>query len=99
MYGPNFIKNKFSSSTKLFEALFFKKPIILSKNTYLDKIVEDYDCGWTCDYNLDSLLKLLKVLTKKEIEEKALKTFNLYKKIKWKNSEKRLKDLYLELIV
>jgi succinoglycan biosynthesis protein ExoL len=98
VYDPNYPHNKLSSPTKLFEALYFKKPVILTKGTYWDEIVEKYGCGWTIDYNLESLLNVLKNISKDDIKSKSLKTENLYEKVKWENSEKELINLYRELL-
>lgn len=66
LYDPKDPNHKFSSPNKLFEAMMLAKPIIVSKNTNMDKTVKQYQCGIVVDYNnkeqlKDALLKLKKM--------------------------------------
>lgn len=69
LYDPIIPNHKFSSPNKLFEAMMFGKPIIVSKYTGMDEIVEQYDMGITVNYN-----------NKLEIKEAILKLAEMKRK-------------------
>jgi len=98
MYNPIFLHNKYSSPTKLFEALHFGKPVIINKGIYWDKKVEEFNCGWVIDYDKKLLFNILNQLDKLEIERKSRNTEKLYELVKWENSKKNLIKLYRSLI-
>lgn len=54
-YDTKTLNEKIAEPNKLYEALFFKKPIIVSKNTFLEKqVLEKYKCGYAIDATSDS---------------------------------------------
>ncbi|MDD5606584.1 MAG: glycosyltransferase family 4 protein [Candidatus Pacebacteria bacterium] len=69
LYDPKVPNYRYSSPNKLFEAMMFGKPIIVNKNTSMDKIVEYHKCGIVVDYNNEeeiekAIFKLIKLKTK-----------------------------------
>lgn len=60
IYGSDSINAKTLTANRLYDAAIYKKPIIVSSNTYLSKIVEDYGLGITVDVFNDNLeLKIM----------------------------------------
>jgi len=45
LYDPSIPNNKYASSNKLFEAMVCGKPILVSKDTSMEKIVRKFNCG------------------------------------------------------
>jgi len=49
-YDPAIPNHRYSSPNKLFEAMLLSKPIIVSRDTNMDRIVERLDCGVVVEY-------------------------------------------------
>lgn len=99
-YNPSVPNHKYSSPNKLYEAMMCKKPIIVCKNTGIDKIVHKENIGLVCDYDEQSLeICFEKLLSNKylckEMGEKARALYD--KKYNWDIMKKRLGNLYLQL--
>jgi len=63
VYDPSVPNHKYSSPNKLFEAMMLGKPIIVSKNTGMDKKVEKYQCGVVVNYgNMNEIMSAIKKL-------------------------------------
>ena len=58
IYGNNSLEVQTALPNKLYDAIIFKKPMIVSKKTYLAKIVEKYKLGIAVDLGEDIKLKL-----------------------------------------
>ena len=60
-YGNNSFNATKLMPNKLYDSLFYKIPIIVSKNTYLEKVVNKYNIGISVDddilYNISSYIK------------------------------------------
>lgn len=55
----------FAEPNKLYEAMYFKKPIIVSTNTFLEKKVRSLGIGYSVDpFDDDAIIQLLRSLTK-----------------------------------
>lgn len=52
-YDIQSLNERIAEPNKLYEALFFNKPIIVSKNTFLAKKVENLNCGYAIDASND----------------------------------------------
>ena len=64
-YDPKISNHRFSSANKLFEAMMLGKPIIVAKNTGMDKIVEKYNLGFVVEYgNKQQIKDVLSELSK-----------------------------------
>lgn len=64
-YGINTLNERIADPNKLYEALFFNKPIIVSKNTFLaQQVLDTYKCGYAIDAtNDDEIIELVNSLT------------------------------------
>jgi len=51
LYDPSTSTHKYSSANKVFESMMLEKPLIVSKNTGMDKIIEKYETGIVVEYN------------------------------------------------
>lgn len=56
VYGSNSLEVKTALPNKLYDCIIFKKPIIVSKGTYLEKIVKKYKLGFSVDIKKDNIL-------------------------------------------
>lgn len=53
-YDIKAINERIAEPNKLYESLFFNKPIVVSKNTFLEKqVLEKYKCGFAIDASKD----------------------------------------------
>jgi glycosyltransferase involved in cell wall biosynthesis len=60
LYDPIRIQNRFASPNKLFEAMMYGKPILVSSGTAMADIVEKENCGLTVDCNsVDEIRKAI----------------------------------------
>lgn len=76
-YDPESLNERIAEPNKLYEAMYFKKPIIVTTGTYVEKQVEKFGCGFAIDASSDdniidfinsiSLENILKI--KKNIEK------------------------------
>ncbi|MFA5033995.1 MAG: glycosyltransferase family 4 protein [bacterium] len=69
LYNPEVANYRYSSPNKLFEAMMFEQPIIVSKDTSMDETVKKYKCGIAVDYNNEvEILKTISELIKLKIK-------------------------------
>lgn len=70
-YDINSINVKFAEPNKLYEAIYFRTPIIVSDNTFLSSKVKKYKIGYSINA-LDSkgIIDFVSCLTKEDIESK-----------------------------
>lgn len=83
-YDPRIPNHRYSSANKLFEAMMLGKPIIVAKNTSMDKIVEKYGLGFVVEYG-----------NKRDLEEAVTSIAN-WDKDRWESFEKHAKKVYSE---
>jgi len=83
-YDPQIPNHRYSSANKLFEAMMLGKPIIVARNTSMDKIVEKYGLGFVVEYG-----------NKKDLEE-TITSISNWDKDKWELFEKHAKKVYSE---
>jgi glycosyltransferase involved in cell wall biosynthesis len=57
LYDPIVPNHQFSSPNKVFEAMMLGKPIIVTRSTSMDRLVEEHGCGLTVDYGNKGQLK------------------------------------------
>lgn len=53
-YDTKDLNERIAEPNKLYEAMFFKKPIIVSPNTFLEKQVNKYGIGYSIDASIDN---------------------------------------------
>lgn len=56
-YENESLNERIAEPNKLYEAAFFGKPIIVSKNTFLASQIEKYGCGWAIDAYSDESIR------------------------------------------
>ncbi len=57
LYDPKVPINKYSSPTKIFEAMMLGKSLVVSKGTSMDKIIDRYKCGIIVDHDNEAQIK------------------------------------------
>lgn len=63
-YETENLNERIAEPNKLYEALFFCKPIIVSTGTFLSKQVENYQCGFAINaYKDEEIIRLINSLT------------------------------------
>lgn len=99
MYDPNHPNHTYSAANKVYEAMLLGKPIIVAKDTGMDKIVRAEDMGYTIDFTQEAFSDLLNYLieNKEELFEKSKKSYEAYSKYSWEKMEKRIINLYENL--
>lgn len=67
-YDIQSLNERIAEPNKLYEALFFNKPIIVSKNTYLSEKVNKLQCGYAIDASSDqSIISFIDSIQAEEI--------------------------------
>lgn len=99
-YDPTVPNHKYSSPNKLYEAMMCRKPIIVCKDTGIDKLVLSKCIGEVCDFNENSLEQAFNKIF--EDEERYLdmckNSGNLYESdYKWDIMKERLKKIYINI--
>lgn len=86
-YNPKIKNHKYSAPNKLYEAMALGKPIIVCKNTGIDKIVEENKLGKVIDYDAEKLIRTLKTLENYNLKS----TISLYEsRYSWRVMKNRL---------
>jgi glycosyltransferase involved in cell wall biosynthesis len=102
LYDPQIPNNRYASPNKLFESMCFAKPVIVSDQSSMTKIVETEKCGLTVPYgDLEELRKAILTLKNNpricyELGNNGRKVFE--GKYCWKIMERRLLDIYNEML-
>jgi glycosyltransferase involved in cell wall biosynthesis len=101
-YDPTVPVCKVASPSKLYEAMMFGKPVIVSKGTVAESIVQQEKCGLCVEYgNIQELRNSLVLLGKDKRLRQTLgnNARAAYEnKYNWNNSKKRLIYAYKQLI-
>lgn len=101
-YDPRIPNNRLASPNKLFEAMMCATPIIVNKETTMADIVEEENCGLIVPYSDTGALKAALMRLKDDpsfstkLGENGRLAFE--KKYNWEEMEKRLINLYDELL-
>lgn len=96
IYDPNIRNHKYSAPNKVYEAMIKGKPIIVAKNTSVDKIVEKEKMGFIIDYTRNDFENILSIISN---DESILKAYGnnarkTYEKYSWDIMKKRLTNIY-----
>jgi len=97
-YDPAIPNHKYSSPNKLFEAMMLGKPIIVARDTNMDRIVSEHDCGLIVNYGDETELEeaLLKLANdpqlRKRLGKNARKAYET--RYSWNIMKTRLIELY-----
>lgn len=99
IYDPKVPNHKFSAPNKIYEAMMLGKPIIVAKNTGIDKIVEEENMGYVIEYNKNEFKNLIyKLLEDRgDMHIKAMNARIAYKKYSWETMRNSLLEAYSEL--
>lgn len=69
-YDIQSLNERIAEPNKLYEALYFQKPIIVSENTFLAERVREYNCGYAIDAsNDDSIISFIESITNEKLNE------------------------------
>lgn len=97
-YDANNVNVKYLEPNKLYEAIYFETPIIVSKDTFLSKKVRELNVGFEVNaLDEEEILHLLKHLTYSSITEKIENIRKIGKDYALNNNEpffEKLKELY-----
>jgi glycosyltransferase involved in cell wall biosynthesis len=100
-YSPQIPNHRFSSPNKLFEAMMLGKPVIVARDTNVDRIVEAEECGIVVEYGSQVALEaaLFQLQREPSLRQKYGKNArNAYEKTyDWANMRSRLLKLYQDL--
>lgn len=101
IYDPRTPNHKYAAPNKFYEALMLKKPLIMVRDTGMDRYVETYQLGEVIDGGAESFKEgfsraLDQLIAKKEQwAEMGERGFKLYQKqFSWDEMEKRLLKIY-----
>ena len=97
VYNKGNINDENALPTKFFESIISGLPVIVSKDSLLEKIVKKYDIGFSVDgTNLEEVEKLLTELqnNRKILEQKRKNVEKIKSKFVWEEVVKNLDDIY-----
>jgi glycosyltransferase involved in cell wall biosynthesis len=100
-YDPKIPNNRYASPNKLFEAMCLGKPIVVAKDTNMDRIVQETGSGLVVTYGSTAELEkaLLSLEDQPELRlqlgRQARRAFE--SKYNWRSMQQRLLDLYSEV--
>jgi len=83
LYDPSIPNNRYASPNKIFEAMMLGKPIIVSKNTSMERYIEKYNIGYVVEYN-----------NQEELKDLICNLYNLKKNGAFDNFEKNCRETY-----
>lgn len=77
-YTPSSLNERLAEPNKLYESLFFCKPIVVSEGIFLSKQVEKYNCGYCVDATTEqSIISFVNSLQACEINSISEKEFRI----------------------
>lgn len=95
IYNPKVPNHKYSAPNKFYESLFLGKPIVVSSDTGIDRLVKKYSVGYVIDYSeseFEGLLEHIKINDLKSFKNNNQSVYEQY--FSWPKMEKRLIDQY-----
>lgn len=99
-YNPMIKNHKYSAPNKFYEAGCLAKPIIVCKNTGVDKLVKDYNTGLIVEYSANDFFDKLSLLDKdrelyKTLAQNGRKAY--LENFSWDKMSERIKEIYENL--
>jgi glycosyltransferase involved in cell wall biosynthesis len=97
-YDPAIPNHRFSSPNKIFEAMMLGKPVLVAKDTNMDRIVQQAECGLVVQYGdeaaLESALTQLAQddTLRKRLGRNARQAYKTH--YSWQKMQSRLEQLY-----
>jgi glycosyltransferase involved in cell wall biosynthesis len=102
LYDPGVPNNRFAAPNKLFEAMMFAKPVLVSEDTLAGDIVREVGCGLVVRYgDREALKKALEALMLSSSEAAVMGARGraaFERGYNWKAMEPRLLDAYRALV-
>lgn len=99
VYDPACPVNKVASPNKFFEAIAFSKPIVVARDTSIDKKVQNIGMGYIVSYEngeaLSSVESTLLAVTREDLEEKGRNAGNVKSIYSWAAVKSALRQIYL----
>ena len=69
-YDPEGMNERIAEPNKMYEAIYFKKPIVVSAGTYLAKQVDKYGCGFAIDATSDeNIINFINSITNDSLQK------------------------------
>lgn len=101
IYDPTVENHKFAAPNKFYESLFLGKPVVMVKNTGMSEFVQNLSLGVLIDYSYEGFESGMSYLISHEndfnkMSKNAIKAYSMFE---WKIMEKRLCNLYDELLL
>jgi glycosyltransferase involved in cell wall biosynthesis len=100
-YDPEIPNHRYASPNKIFEAMMLEKPVIVARNTNMDRIVEAHKCGLVVEYgDVEGLEQaLMRIDSSPDLGEKlGVNGREAYEShYAWSKMKARLLDLYQEI--
>lgn len=96
IYDPAVPNHKFSAPNKVYEAMMLGKPIIVAKDSGVDKIVDKEKIGFVINYSKDDFQNLLKSIVENpsQLELYSSNSKEAYKKYSWEAMKDKYKEIY-----
>ncbi len=94
MYNPSVKNNRYGMPNKLYLALKFGMPVIVSDNTDAAEFVKKYRCGIVCEYDYSAFTEMLKNIHKYPLVLGSTNARTAYKTYNWGNDKKELEKIY-----
>lgn len=86
--------DKILEPNKLYEAIFYEKPIIVSKDTYTGKFVEDRNIGYTVNgENHEDIIRFIRSITKEDYKDKVFNCARIAKEDSIDNTDNLFNSL------
>ncbi len=101
MYDPTIPNHYYAAPNKFYEALMLGKPIIMCRNTGVDKVIEKNKLGKVIDYDVQDFEQALEELSnsKEQWQDISKKAKNIYRELyNWNLMKKRLQKMYIDVI-
>ncbi len=101
LYDPRIENHRYASPNKIFEAMMLGKPVIVARDTHMDRIIEQAGCGLVVDYGDVAGLEGALVRLDKDprlrlrLGQSGRQAYE--QKFSWTLMERRLLDLYHEI--
>jgi glycosyltransferase involved in cell wall biosynthesis len=89
-----FLSYYYTLPNKLLECLNVGVPVIVSNFPDMKKSIEEFDCGWAAEVDLDSIRKVISDISLEEINEKRKNALVWALKNTWESQEEILYNVY-----
>lgn len=100
IYDPSISNHYYAAPNKFYEALMLGKPLIMIKNTGMDKVISENKIGEVTEFNKQSIEKAIKniIANKDKWQDISKKMKEIYdSEYSWDIMEKRIQALYKDI--